>query len=752
MGREKARTMQAETLKWGDKMAVGEEQIKAMLTEFWEEAGSMKADDARFDQKFAEDIESRIRKLLRGKEEAPGWCEREWTTAEVKAAVQSMAGKHFKAPGLDGICPWMLARGGEQAIEALRYLFMEIWKLEVMPRVWQGGYVKYIYKGKGSIEDLDSYRPITLLSVTGKLFTVMWLYRMEPLLDSKLAEEQGGFRKKRGCRDQVWTLSQTLQYGRTRDTHACFVDLKKAYDTVWRGGMWHLLHEYGVRGKLWRMVVKWYENSAVVVDWNGVVTEPIKINIGVRQGCPLSPILFAIYINELAWTVKELEAGVQVKCREYRVVVKLLLYADDVVLLAKSREEMEILLARMHEHWVKWRGVVNTKKSNVMSVGKVKPQTWKYGVDVLQTCQQYGYLGVTVKDTLTWGAWVVQLKAKVYASLPALKRTVRVAGPGVASTAWLQVIRPRLEHGAEACYLPKIQVEELEQLQRKAARLILGLPRSTNNALLYGELGWMPISARRTVAQVAWLVHIRLSNDERLIKRLYEVIFQSLGAAAEKKRSWIEAVYTWLDQAGLVAWMFCPPEDIPKEWKMIIKSAVRDSTLRQWRADMAASEARLGVYRRVVEYPGQLSRWVKLGWSNAEVKWWTMLRGGLIDMGVDRRRKGEGSEQCTCGTQESAHHVLMECVDLASERWRLVQEVQTSLPPSEQARDGWEKLSTEGRLLVTLGRLIPGVDEVQMGMFRNQCLAGWKRVWQVREEVVALNMVNRLFGEQERPG
>ena len=72
----------------------------------------MKGDDARFDQKFAEEIEERIKADLRGDEQAPRWCEQEWTTAEIKVAVQSMAGKQFKAPGMDGICPWMLARGG----------------------------------------------------------------------------------------------------------------------------------------------------------------------------------------------------------------------------------------------------------------------------------------------------------------------------------------------------------------------------------------------------------------------------------------------------------------------------------------------------------------------------------------------------------------------------------------------------------------------------------------------------------------
>ena len=90
-------------------------------------------------------------------------------------------------------------------------------------------------------------------------------------------------------------------------------------------------------------------------DWFGV-------DVGVRQGCVLSPVLFSVFINGLVEAVKSVGIGV----RYGSDLISMLLYADDIVLFAKSRLELQVLLDVVCEYSRKWRFEVNSKKTKVV--------------------------------------------------------------------------------------------------------------------------------------------------------------------------------------------------------------------------------------------------------------------------------------------------------------------------------------------------------------------------------------------------
>jgi len=82
-----------------------------------------------------------------------------------------------------------------------------------------------------------------------------------------------------------------------RGTFCCFIDVKKAFDRVFRGGIWHKLFEEGVNGKLWRVLKNIYKTVESCVLINGTLTDWTYLETGVRQGCILSPLLYALFIN-----------------------------------------------------------------------------------------------------------------------------------------------------------------------------------------------------------------------------------------------------------------------------------------------------------------------------------------------------------------------------------------------------------------------------------------------------------------------
>ena len=120
-----------------------------------------------------------------------------------------------------------------------------------MPKGWESGIVMPLFK-KGNRMDLDIYRGITLMDVVGKVFSGILRNRLEKFYEGRIVEEQAGFRKGRGCVDQGYTLAQVVlkRLEFQKYTYLYFVDLKKAYDSVWKDDLMQRIKEDGVSKKL----------------------------------------------------------------------------------------------------------------------------------------------------------------------------------------------------------------------------------------------------------------------------------------------------------------------------------------------------------------------------------------------------------------------------------------------------------------------------------------------------------------------
>ena len=122
--------------------------------------------------------------------------------------------------------------------------------------------------------------------------------------------------------------------------------------------MWRRLWEEGVRGKIWRVIKGMYNVVQGEVLVGDEQTEWFNLSTGVRQGCVMSPILFSLFINGLAKEINDKTKGIKVGERR----VRLLLYADDIVLLAESAEDLQNMLDIVTKYSRQWRFRVNPKK------------------------------------------------------------------------------------------------------------------------------------------------------------------------------------------------------------------------------------------------------------------------------------------------------------------------------------------------------------------------------------------------------
>ena len=249
---------------------------------------------------------------------------------EVKRVMEKL--KNNKSTGVDKVVAEILKYGGDWMLESVWMLCCRVWEEEEVPVEWLKA-IKVPIRKKGSGEEYSDYRGVTLLSVVGKVYAMVLEVRLRLFLESKgiLSDSQFGFRKSRNTVDAVFILTETIKQSGNR-AFVGFLDISKAYPSVWRSGLWSKLRVVGVEGKMWRMVKALYSKCEVSVRVGGELQEWYEEFVGVREGCVLSPLLFAVYINDLAEEVTQTGDVLPV------------LFADDVGFVCKHKSRYRELL------------------------------------------------------------------------------------------------------------------------------------------------------------------------------------------------------------------------------------------------------------------------------------------------------------------------------------------------------------------------------------------------------------------------
>ena len=146
----------------------------------------------------------------------------------------------------------------------------------IWPQSWQLGTSVPLFKA-GSKLSPDNYRLLSLTSACAKLFELIIDVRIRKWAESRetLSDLQGGFRAGRSTADQLFILTEILAHRSERkgQTFMAFLDVSKAYDTVWRDGLWYKLCEMGVGGKCLKFLRKMYSKVRRSVVVNGKRTE-----------------------------------------------------------------------------------------------------------------------------------------------------------------------------------------------------------------------------------------------------------------------------------------------------------------------------------------------------------------------------------------------------------------------------------------------------------------------------------------------
>ena len=207
-----------------------------------------------------------------------------------------------------------------------------------------------------------SYRPVSLCNVC-KGFSYILNKRLLTYLESNniLVEEQNGSRKGRSCQDHIFSLFSIIKsrINKKKHTFCCFVGYFAAFDFVDRTLLIYALKNVGVDGPFLKVIQEMYRNTLCAVKVNNKVTDWFSTYAGLRQGQNDSPTAFAAFVNSLA---VKINVGISVG----KVKMSIVLFADDIVLLGETEQELQIMINELHVWCKTWRMKVNCEKTQIV--------------------------------------------------------------------------------------------------------------------------------------------------------------------------------------------------------------------------------------------------------------------------------------------------------------------------------------------------------------------------------------------------
>ena len=246
-----------------------------------------------------------------------------------------------RAAGPDGIEVEHILYSHPILVVLLHKLFNAILQHGYVPSIFCRGIIIPLLKNKqGCSSDITNYRGITLSSAIAKLFEMCTLSLYQDFLIT--SDLQFGFKKSLGCNHAIYAVRSVCEYyaSRSSTVNICLLDMSKAFDKVDHCALYLKLMKRNTPLEFLNVLINWYSRCDAFVNWNGTFSRVFRTVCGVRQGGVLSPLLFAVYVDDLIGELK----GSGLGCHIGSMYFGCIMYADDLVILAASLTMLQAMI------------------------------------------------------------------------------------------------------------------------------------------------------------------------------------------------------------------------------------------------------------------------------------------------------------------------------------------------------------------------------------------------------------------------
>lgn len=316
------------------------------------------------------------------------------TLKELQSAVGDMAAQ--KSPGPDGLPIELYKKYGEVLLPLLLKVFNGAKEEGALPPSMAEAIVILLLKeGKNPI-DMSSYRPISLLCSDVKILAKVMAARLNKIIPKLIHPDQSGFIPNRSTSTNIRRVYLNMQIPIENSGRRAILslDAAKAFDSLEWHYLWKVLAEYQLGPGFARWLRLLYSEPRAKVKINGQCSEGFQLSRGTRQGCPLSPLLFALAIEPLAVALR-MAQGIQGFKRK-RGVDKVALYADDILLfLADTQESLETAMRIVREFGNFSGLLINWEKSVILPIDTLC-EPLPHQASQVQVVRHMKYLGINI--------------------------------------------------------------------------------------------------------------------------------------------------------------------------------------------------------------------------------------------------------------------------------------------------------------------------------------------------------------------
>ena len=394
----------------------------------------------------------------------------------------------------------LLKATAHEMAPVLQVIFQRSIDESTLPKAWKETTISPVYK-KECRSNPANYCPVSLTCILCKILEHTINRHILDHLDEHriLVDAQHGFRKRRSCETQLILTCHDLAkvVNDSGQVDMLVLDFAKAFDTVAHKRLLGKLESYGIDGNLYGWIQSFLggRTQRVVVD--GETLGPASVKSGVPQGSVLGPLLFLIFINDLA----------------EHTTSTVRLFADDCVMYKSVKsvrdcQDLQQDLIQLQAWQERWQLRFNPRKCNVMRATHAtrKKIEFPYTLDdtPLADTPSTSYLGVELSSDLRWDKQVKKTMAKGNQTLGVLKRNLRHCPRSIKDMAYKTILWPKLEY-ASAVWDPFTEdnIRKLEAVQRRAARFVCNSYRQTASvSSMLSELSWPLLEQRRAEARL----------------------------------------------------------------------------------------------------------------------------------------------------------------------------------------------------------------------------------------------------------
>lgn len=466
-----------------DKIIFKDEEKAELIANNFEKVHTLTSDFG--DSKFDEEINLKYLNIIKSETKLENI--KLASPKEIMTIIRKTKGK--KAPGLDGIQNIVLKHLPKKALVQLNYIINACLRQSYFPKAWKTAKILPIPKPGKDHKRYENYRPISLLPTLSKVLESIILNRLKEheTIYKQIISEQFGFRAKHNTVQQLARLTDfiTTNFNLNKSVGALFLDMEKAFDTVWHKGLISKLEDLDIDIYLLKIIASYLENRKFIVDINGKTSCDKNAVAGVPQGSVLGPILFLYFINDLPLSDK----------------VKKAIFADDTALYTSSWRKKQIAknlqqyILIIEKYYLKWKLKINVDKTEfIIFSHKLKdkhiPKLTLYNENV-PLKEKVKYLGMILDNKLKFKNHITEVRQKTFQIIgqmyPLLCCKSKMNTKNK-KTIYKMIIRPTMLYAAPIWGGTfKSYIQRLQILQNKCLRMILCAKRGTKISKLHKQ-------------------------------------------------------------------------------------------------------------------------------------------------------------------------------------------------------------------------------------------------------------------------